>query len=737
MGSWGEKMEFFAHTGSSSYPGCEDWQDLACHLRNVASLARDFARAACPENNDLHAAAQLAGLLHDLGKFRTEFQEYLRGVRPKSERTRHKYAGVARAFDAFGRLDISFAIAGHHVGLPSKEEIRQELSGVTARPALPGLWPSAVQCCPELETVSIDPLVSLDQLDFRIRLLFSCLVDADWTDTTDYYDRLSGISVEKTLPLEPEKLFNQLIRYIDELNARVHLAPAIREIRGQILQAAMAAADGSPGLFSMSVPTGGGKTLSSLAFALRHAQIHGLRRIIYVAPYLSIIEQNARTIREALGDDAHRLIFEHHSLSEPIDPNLSEERSDDVQRRAENWSWPIVITTSVQFFESLFSNRPGSCRKIHNLARSVVILDECQTLPVPLIVPTCDMLQSIARKMGATIVLASATQPGWSGSTGLVGGLSDVREMMPASLDLYSRLRRVQVEFPASTTPKWTWTDVAHRMEQSSAALTIVNTKDSAKTLFQILKSRGVIGLFHLSTSMCPAHRLRVIDEVRRRLAEKEECRLVSTQLIQAGVDVDFPIVLREMAPLDDIIQSAGRCNREGKLWEPDGSPGGRVIVFESAEGNRLRDYKAGIAALTEQLAVNPELSIDVPSDLSAYFGRLYNRKDLDKQEIQSLRSKSDFPAVASKYRLIHDQTEALVVANYDEDRPKIDALLGQVVERPSRRILQQLCKYQVNVRRSLSDDLGGSLETKAWGIKVYRGPYDPDLGIAAGDFVV
>jgi CRISPR-associated endonuclease/helicase Cas3 len=335
----------------------------------------------------------------------------LRGQHPKNERTRHKQAGAARAGSA--RPDLAFAIAGHHGGLPDLPDLQELVKGTGGKDVAAQIWPQAVLDCPELASAFPDWQFKRDQalsFELAVRLLFSCLVDADWQDTGAFHRQSKGLVPEPApLPLDPARFLEMTLAYIGE-RAQTCRDARIAAIRREVLHAAIAAAELPPGLFAMTVPTGGGKTLSALAFALSHARRNGMRRVIYVAPYLSIIEQNVREIRRALQvEEDSDLVFDHHSLAEPPGGQADEGESEQAARRAENWDAPVVVTTSVQFFESLFANKPGPCRKLHNIARSAVILDECQTLPPDLIKPTCSLLGHFARVAGCSIVLCTAT----------------------------------------------------------------------------------------------------------------------------------------------------------------------------------------------------------------------------------------------------------------------------------------------------------------------------------------
>jgi len=724
----------------------------------VAGLAERFAQDVWPSGNQavaledtqreaLCVGAYWAGLLHDLGKYRPEFQKMIRGEQPRNEQTRHKLAGAAQATKPKpGRLDIALAIAGHHGGLPDLSE----LPGLVKEPnwlaVAERVWTVATRDCHALNQPIPSWALRRDQkllFDFHVRLLFSCLVDADWRDTSEFHRQNEQRDPDpEPDALDPAKRLEHVLAYI-RTRARSCRDPRIALIRQDILNAALQAAEEPSGLFAMTVPTGGGKTLSALAFALAHARRHGLRRVIYVAPYLSIIEQNAREIRRALqADDGANLVFEHHSLAEPTGPSEDDQRSDEAMRRAENWDAPVVVTTSVQFYESFFSNRPGPCRKLHNVARSVVILDECQTLPPDLVAPTCSMLEQWATLGGCSIVLCTATQPAWNRRAGFDTGLSGIRDIVPASLDLFAKLRRVRLEWSASRETSLDWGDVAQRMMEQRAVLTIVNTKRAARELFGRLREIGCDDALHLSTAMCPAHRLEVLDDVRRRLEAGEYCRLVSTQLIEAGVDVDFPMVFRELAPLEAIIQSAGRCNREGLLNSPDGQPGGRVIVFRSREGALPNDrwYRAGITTLEQAfLGTGREPDIGLPEHIQEYFRRLYRTGELDARQIQALRMQCAFKTVCQgdedrrdvgRYQLIDELTTPVVAATWQSHREEIEELRIKLGRSLSRRLLRKLSAFQVNLPLHEAMQAGAPLREETNGLKLWMGDYEEKLGV-------
>lgn len=599
---------------------------------------------------DLPAAAEAAGWLHDVGKYRKEFQDFIRGDPPRGSK-QHKEAGAAWAAKD-GDQAIAFAVLGHHHGIPDKDDAITAVRGSDGLDVARNVADEAALDCAPLRALAIRQRGdATPSTELFTRLLLSCLVDADWTDTTEHDRDTRQWPVFSRAPdLRPAERLAAVLAFIEQRAADCrHRNGDLVAVRQQILDECLGAAACPPGLFSLTVPTGGGKTLSSVAFALKHAAQHQLRRIIYVAPYTSILDQNAAVLRQALGIASEDLtVFEHQSLAEPQGPQLADEmQTSAAARLAENWDSPVILTTNVQFFESLFSNKPSRCRKLHNIARSVIILDECQAIPPDLVKATCQMLKQVVADLGSTVVLCTATQPGFSHEC-LCDERLDHRlmptEIIPKTLDLFASLKRVRLEWPARD-ERLSWKDTAGRILATPAALCVVNTKRAAKELFtELVRETGHV--FHLSTAMCPAHRLEVLSAVKRRLASKKPVFLVSTQLIEAGVDIDFPVVFREMAPLESIIQAAGRCNREGML--KDG--GGQVQVFRSEEGGTPGGwYDPGREVLeTEFLAAGREPRIDAAADLAQYFHHLYWKRALDPKNIVGMRAGFKFASVAS-----------------------------------------------------------------------------------------
>lgn len=702
---------YFAHSLRFPHPQ-SSWEPLGVHLRAVARLAKGLATALSLRLPDLPATAEAAGLLHDLGKYRAGFQEYIRAERGEwcgqTRHKQHKEAGAAKAWVA-GNLPLAFAIAGHHGGMPDRCRLKDQIvAGPSGKAVAEEVWESALADCPDLGAAVLSPtkFASTIEYEFYARLLFSCLVDADWTVTGEFERRAYSYPGGASRP--PELLAGArlecLLGFVARRASEVGDTDVAR-VRGQVLDACLAAAGRAPGVFTLTVPTGGGKTLSGLAFAMKHAAAHGLRRVIYVAPYLSVIDQNVSVIRSALGlGQSAPDLFEHHSLAVTGTPVAPEGESDGsawareaASRHSETWDAPIVATTNVQFFESLFSNEPGRCRKLHNIAGSVILLDECQAMPPGLVAPTCGMLKQLVEMAGCTVVLCTATQPAFDHDS-LKGDRLAAVEIIPPDLDLFTPMRRVRIEWPVGG-ERWSWGDVAERMSRIHQTLCVVNTRKGSRALFDEVLVRDPEGAFHLSTAMCPAHRLAVMAGVRHRLRAGLPVRLVSTQLIEAGYDISFPVVFREMGPLEAIIQAGGRCNREGELP----GDGGRVIVFRS-ELMEMPDgwYSSGWAKVEQALRLGRPPRIDVPQDIRDYYERLYNSGSLDERDLNGKRRGLQFRTTAADYKLIADAGEPVIVMTWPGREDEVANLVGRVQDRtkPRREAFRSLAHFQVNVLR-------------------------------------
>lgn len=636
-----------------------EWEPLAHHLARVADRAAGFAA-----RFDAGGLAGVMGALHDIGKRSAAYQRYIRTPRADDAGVRgpdHSTAGakeVARLYGAAGRL-MAFGVAGHHGGLMDGAKLAERLN--KAVEDYSG-WEEHAPPLPDLSTLvagmkrprpnGIEPGFTGF---FLARMLFSCLVDADFLETEGFYAAAAG----GRSPARGGCITNQ---HRDAVRAymghhRRDDTP-VNRLRSQILDHAVAKAALEPGLFTLTVPTGGGKTLTSLSFALEHAITHGLERIIYVIPFTSIIEQTAEEFRKALAPAGlDRDVLEHHSSFDwdarppAVEGDAEEEGASGLaklRRDAENWDVPIVVTTAVQFFESLFAARSSRARKLHNLARSVIVIDEAQSIPVHLLRPCMAAIDELAKNYGTSVVLCTATQPALRVQDGALPqpprapsdtaperaeGLDvpDLRELAPDPPALYESLRRVGIEWLRAPVPD---AEIAARFGQQSQMLCIVNSRAHARALYGAIHEQP--GARHLTTLMCARHRREVLAQVRADLEAGRPVRLVATSLIEAGVDVSFPEVWRAAAGLSNIAQAAGRCNRSGELG-PLGEAYGRTVVFEPAavEGRRPipRDMEPFYDAAREVLK-NPSLDPLSLEGVTEYYRWLYWRKGYEALDL-------------------------------------------------------------------------------------------------------
>jgi CRISPR-associated endonuclease/helicase Cas3 len=697
----------------------EDWEPLSHHLTAVGNRAAEFAEAF-----GWKEAARVAGRLHDIGKCSAAFQAYIRRARQGDERTRgpdHSTAGARAAVESYGRFGLgrmlAFAIAGHHSGLADFGDLERRLKPEHAIEPYPE-WQAHAGALPPLAALRNTRSFSkstdkgFDQA-FLTRMLFSCLVDADFLETERFYAEAKGAPVERGGHLGLDTLRNSLRAYMGQLRAEAASTP-LNALRAEVLDKAVERAVSSPGLFTLTVPTGGGKTLASLSFALEHALLHGLRRVVYVIPFTSIIEQTAQVFREAMNsnDSTSNNVLEHHASFDW--ERAAEARRDDgegpdglakLRRAAENWDAPIVVTTAVQFFESLFGARTSRCRKLHNLAGSVIVLDEAQTLPIPLLRPCMAALQELTANYSASVVLCTATQPALRQQDGFKNGfpIDDTRELAPEPKGLYARLKRVKVEHLTDPVTNET---IAARFAEQPQMLCIVNSRAHARALFEAI--RGLPGAAHLTTLMCPRHRRIELAKLRERLKKGEPVRLVSTSLIEAGVDIDFPEVWRAAAGLDSIAQAAGRCNREGRAAL------GHTVVFEPADAKPPKELTAFWQAAGEVFRHHDDpLTLDA---VQHYFRELYWQKGdaaFDTAPVdghpgilaaiaeRAPDARFPFASIAAAFRMIDDIMEPVVVPwRMGADDHDAESVLNRIaaMDRPLARDLRQLQQYTVPI---------------------------------------
>lgn len=678
-------MKYYAHSLENQPP--EKWQLLNMHLSAVAESASIFAQPF--QSGDW---AYNAGWLHDLGKADVRFQQYLlreNGLDDASydsDRVNHSSAGAAFAEEkmgpCIGRV-LAYLIAGHHAGLPDFYPDETQLAALQKR--LEEGYANLVHVRHYVDTQSshLKPLQqppaflkdNTQGVHLWIRMLYSCLVDADFLDTEAFMQpqasvRRNGFDNISTLKQ----------RFDTALAKKVNTAPAtpVNAIRQEILTACRHHAQKRPGLFSLTVPTGGGKTLSGMAFALDHACLHKKQRIIYVIPYTSIIEQTAGILSAIFGADN---VVEHHSN---LDPSKETQRS---RLASENWDAPIIVTTNVQFFESLYAAKSSRCRKLHNLVNSVVILDEAQLLPPQLLTPCVDAINQLTRHYGVSIVLSTATQPA-------LPGLDAPLEIIPLEMNLYTRLKRTETVFPPDLSTSCDWPTLAEKLRQHDQVLCIVNTRRACYDLFKLMPPNTV----HLSALMCGAHRTRIIRYIKWRLKKAKPIRVISTQLVEAGVDIDFPVVYRALAGLDSIAQAAGRCNREGKL--NDTGKCGIVHIFvpqTSALPGLLRKGENTMRELHSSGA-DPQS----PESFRHYFEKYYDKVNNTGTAFNTWLTRDvgknlaiQFRTAAANFKLIDEQEQQAVIVRYRRN----DALIQQLrFAGPTREIMRRLQRFTVNL---------------------------------------
>ena len=703
------RPEYYAH--SADPVDHEKWHRLSSHLEDTGTSAAAFLEVVgCAD------IGRAVGLLHDLGKYTRGFQARLEG----GARVNHSTAGAKIAVERYGpklgRM-LAFCIAGHHAGLANgvngdrKTALTDRLNG--AIPDLDSAWEREITL-PVLTKPCIMPRnrdTAAFSAAFLIRMVFSALVDADYLDTEAYFAGLEGNQPPRGQHPALGELLARLEAHLVALTLDAEITE-VNKLRREVLNHAQEKAAKEPGLFTLTVPTGGGKTLTSLAFALKHAVRHGLTRVIYVIPFTSIVDQTASVFRAALRNDDNDqadFVVEHHSAFD--EDRIGEREAKNKLRLAmENWDAPIIVTTAVQFFESLFANRPARCRKLHNIANSVVILDEAQTLPLKLLRPCVTALDELARNWRASIVLCTATQPALAaaGDNGFPDGFEGLREIAPDPKRLYQTLKRVQIIQRGQMDDA----QLAEQLGDSRQVLCIVNTRRHARELYESVRGNDAEGTFHLTTSMCARHRREELETVRARLKAGASVRLVATSLVEAGVDVDFPVVWRAEAGLESIVQAAGRCNREGR------APVGNVFVFEpaEAEGRKPPPEIAQFAAAARGVMRHHGDPLSLES-INEYFREVYWIKadELDAKDIlakiNERRLSLDFPfeMIAKEFRLIETDMVPVIIpyrgAKGDDDTVKRRLRELEWCERPGG-ISRKLQPYVVQIPPRARDAL-------------------------------
>ena len=741
---------------------------LDTHSFTVSRLAAEFAAAFSASG-----WACWAGGWHDLGKFREGFQRYILQCndpnahiegRVQGKEKTHSAAGALWAQEYFPAIDpkfgplrarvLAYLIAGHHAGLDDwfgglevrlgQQDAKNELADALRADIPPDFlkpdWP-----LPDMQAIRAEKPGDIPgRFALWVRMLFSCLVDADFLNTEAFMSPEKTEAREKLMSLaEMESRLAQRLEKISKLADDT----AVNKKRAEVLQNCLDKAELPPGIFTLTVPTGGGKTLSSLAFALRHARLHKKRRVIYAIPYTSIIEQTAAIFREIFGEEN---VVEHHSNIE-----VDEQQETQSSRLAcENWAAPLIVTTNVQLLESLFARRTSRCRKLHNLVGSVIILDEAQLLPVDYLQPVIDVLRLLVQDYGVTLVLCTATQPAlitherFDKSSALRGfAANESREIMGDVSHLYAALKRVRFHLPADFTQRQSWETLAPEIAAHEAVLAIVGRRRDARELYTALKKENSEGLWHLSGLMCAKHRRDTIAAIKAALLARwrgestAPIRVVSTQLVEAGVDIDFPVVYRALAGLDSIAQAAGRCNREGLLEYGD------VHVFippHDAPSGLLRQAAQATTTLWRGLQQGADpMGVEC---FPEFFHKLYTDAKLDTKGICDLLRVKDeslhvgFHSAAENFRLIDEADGATVFVRYQahENDGSFDKLLSMLKQKgPERWLLRQLQGYGVSIYRHDLERLIAQGDVLALpgdlpGLYAQNGDllYDPTLGV-------
>ena len=716
--------EFLAHTANDK----GECHSLKNHLKNTWEIAQSFCFT-----KEQSSLVKLATLLHDLGKYQTKFQNYLLNGGRRGSVPHAKWGAIIA--ERCGLTEVSFAIDGHHAGLPDESVWRCEHTTTKEEEKD---YPNALLktflqdsgiSSQELASVATNPKYSKRQKDLLTRFIFSCLTDADWLDTESHFDE-KKFCLRSTCDFDANKMLAQVEAEIKKIGDS---SKTINKLRNSARQEALQKAHSPTGFFYLNLPTGLGKTLTSFQWALEHAKANNLKRIIIVLPYVNIIDQTAKKLKEIVGED---YILEHHSSYDPDAKGTfySEELESTKELACENWDYPVIVTTTVQFYESLFSNKPSRCRKFHNIANSVVILDEVQTMPKELVEPTLDMLQDIHKMLNTSFVFCTATMPSFEDKTDKFKGLEQVIHLADNAELLFEQTQRTEFKLLNDLSPISKESLEAEVKQVNSSALIIVNTKKIAKELYQDLaKTEQWEKVYHLSTSMCPVHRKLLIAQIKEELEQikkglkHKKILVISTQLIEAGVDLDFPCVFRALAPLESIIQAAGRCNREGEMEEK-----GLVYIFHMEDSYFPEpSYKTQAMHASLLIKANPD-SLYSFGFFKKYYSQIIGLYT-NQKKISADREKLDFAKVASTYKIIEKGTTNIFIRKYNAESEKIyDTMklkekLALKLTRQEYRVMQQ---YSVPVYEHFFSLAQGQCEVLASGITVWLGSYHNSLGL-------
>lgn len=715
-------MEYIAHI--SEYGRIHTLHE---HLMRTAKLAGAFAF-----EFDSREWGYLCGLWHDFGKYSEPFQTMIKAAHGMIDdstniayKVNHSTAGALWAIEKFGPLGriFSYPIAGHHAGLADWQADETGNAALFVRLKENKLLELVKKenIPPEILDYPLPKNKPPQGADpaFWIRMLFSCLVDADFLDTESFFEPNKTI-LRGNYPTS-EGLLQHFTAFMEKKTSEAK-STHVNRLRANILERCIEKAQDKPGIYTLTVPTGGGKTLSSMAFALHHAVAHKKRRIIYVIPYISIIEQTADQFRKIFGD----AVIEHHANFEAEE---EDEMATKMRLACENWDAPIIVTTAVQFFESLFASRTSRCRKLHNIVNAVVILDEVQLLPPEFLNPILRVLEELDKHYGVTLLLTTATQPAFTPQpTFKFAGLKDTHEIISSPIQLHNELKRVRVELLKPLNKVVQWEELSERLKQHPSVLCVVNRRDDCRKLWELMPE----DTFHLSALMCGAHRSTVIAEIKKRLLNKMPTRIISTQLVEAGVDLDFPVVYRALCGLDSVAQAAGRCNREGLLKE------GQVFVFRPPTEPPIGHLRQA-ASLGKRLMESETADVVSLEQFTKYFQELYwlQGERLDQHGILDYLKDGElrfsYRTVARKFKMIDDTKQMPVVVAYGDGAQLIDELSKRPLDR---NLMRKLQRFIVNLPRYLHEKLvtEGSIRLIHPGIYVqgHIAMYDDKTGFCA-----
>lgn len=658
------------------------------HSLGVAKLCEKFA-----SDFGFGQIGRIMGLLHDKGKEQEAFQLYIKKSSGYDENAivpaehNHAYVGglIAKKMLPFFSHLIDNPLMGHHRGLYDYVELlKEEQKNIPDDVSLPLEKDIAISKPFWTNHAAFQP----KDYHHVERMLYSCLVDADFLDTERFMQPDQAVLREGKSSLMD--LLPKLDSYLSKFGEPKTF---VNKIRNDIQKVCLKDSDKEPGFYSLTVPTGGGKTISSLVWAIHHAIKNNKKRIIIAIPYTSIIVQTASVLRGVFGEEN---VLEHHS-NVSFDEKKDGELSMRLKLSTENWDYPIIVTTNVQLFESMFSSHSSHCRKLHNICNSVVILDEVQTLPTDFLQPIIDALDTYHRVFGCSILFTTASQPILTGLNQGTNrsikfdGLQNVNEIIPKDFRLHEKLKRVKLSFNDS--PK-SYDEIAERLMQHDRVLCIVNTRRDAKEIFDRLSKDGTC--IHLSRMMCPKHLSEKIQEMKSALENSENkiVRVVSTQLIEAGVDIDFPVVYRQEAGLDSVLQAAGRCNREGKLDVCT------TYVFGLGKSNSIPPgHLSQSNNARKNMKLNSNYDWFSPEAMNEYFRQLYARiSSFDKKKMKEYLYKPKemmLETAAKEFKLIDDSTFPVIV-NWKDGSCLVDILKQHG---PYYSLIKLLSQYSVNLR--------------------------------------